>query len=71
MEKRIQQTASEEVPGQRNVSSWPFRTACTTFTSIECHHVGATPHRLYSPHLLIARQPKSGTAKTVPAMPAL
>jgi len=34
MEKRIRQTAgekSEEVPGQRNVSSWPFQTACTYY----------------------------------------
>ena len=47
-QKRIRRTAgeeSEEVTGQRNVSSWPFRTACTT---IERHHVGATPPRLYS-----------------------
>ena len=44
--------------------------ACTKFTSTERHHVGATPPRLYSPRLLIIRQPKSGTAKTVPAVPA-
>ena len=81
--------------------------ACTIFTSIERHHVGAlkeerailltttpwkhrswldnspkeearkkveegchSPHRLYSPRLLIIRWPKSGTAKTVPAVPA-
>jgi len=44
--------------------------ACTTFTSIAHHHVGATPPRLYSPRLLIVRRPKSGTAKTVPAVPA-
>ena len=44
--------------------------ACTTFTSIECHYMGATPPRLYSPCPLIVRRPKSGTAKTVPAVPA-
>ena len=38
--------------------------------SIERHHMGATPSRLYSPRLLIVRRPKSGTAKTVPAVPA-
>jgi len=44
MEKQIQQTAgkeSEVVPGQRNVSSWLFRTACMYY--IERHHRGATP----------------------------
>ena len=45
--------------------------ACTTFTSIERHHVGATPPRLYSPRLLIVRRQKSGTAKTVPAVLAV
>jgi len=45
MEKRIWQTAGEEVPGQRNVSAaGRFELhECTTFTSIERHHVGATP----------------------------
>ena len=38
-------------------------------SSIKCHHVGATPPRLYSPRLLIARRLKSGTAKTVPTVP--
>jgi len=54
------------------MSSWPLQElhACTTFTSIERHHVGATPPQLYSPCLLIVRQPKGCTAKTVPAVPA-
>ena len=72
MEKRIRQTAGEEVPGQRNGAAGRFELhACTAFTSIEHHHVGATPHRLYSPRLLIVRQPKSGTAKTAPAIPSV
>jgi len=64
---------SEEVPGQRNVSSCDLFElhACATFTSIERHHVGATPPRLYSPRLLIVRCLKSGTAKTIPAIPAV
>jgi len=33
MEKRIWQTAGEEVPGQRNMSSWPFRTA---YSGVSC-----------------------------------
>ena len=57
--------------GQQNVSSWLFRTACMYYI----HQLSATkwvplPPRLYSPRLLIVRWPKSGTAKTVPAVPA-
>ena len=72
--KQIRQTA---VRSRRNF--WDNETwaagrfklhACTTFTSVECHHVRATPPRLYSPRLLIVRPLKSDTAKTVPAVPA-
>jgi len=45
-----------------------FELHAHTFTSIERHHVGATPPWLYSPRLLIVRRPKRGTAKTTPAL---
>jgi len=64
---------SEEVPGQRNVSSWPFRIACRYYV----HQLNITTwvplpsncmYMVGSPHLLIIRPLKSGTAKTVPAV---
>jgi len=45
MEKRIRLTAGKEVPGQRNVSSWPFQTACMYYI----HITWAPPCGCHSP----------------------
>jgi len=74
MEKRIRQTAgeeSEEFP--RDNKTWAAGLfelhACTTFINWAPPR-GCHPPRLYSPPLLTVRWLKSGTAKTVPAVPA-